>query len=61
MMSVIEFLFKSHPMVYSAGSLFFIANWMNTVYTYMSNAIVRIDLHDDGKTVSLTYKGGATV
>lgn len=60
-MTVIEFLFQTPPIIYSAGSLFFVLNWINTVYNYMSNAIVKIDLHEDGKTVTLTYKGGKSV
>lgn len=27
----------------------------------MSNAITKIELHEDGKTVTLTYKGGSHI
>ena len=60
-LAAVEFLFNTPPFLYSAGSLFFILNWMNIVYNYMSNAITGIELHDDGKTVTLTYKGGKQV
>ena len=57
---VVEFLFNTPTIIYKGASLFFVLNWINTCYKHMNNAITRIDLHDDGKNVTLTYKGGST-
>eukprot|EP00347_Sterkiella_histriomuscorum_P001974 403369954 len=46
------------PFAYSLGTAFFGINWMNTVYGYMGHAIVKIDLHEDGKNITITYKFG---
>ena len=39
--------------LYPILQAFFVGNYTYTVYGYMSNAIKRIDLHDDGKKVTL--------
>lgn len=37
---------------------FFALNWIYTIQKYMLNAIVKLELHDDGKTVTATFKTG---
>ena len=52
-------MFVPPKIVYSMGALFFTLNWVNTIYKYMNNAIVKAELHKDGKTVTITFKGGS--
>ena len=40
---------------YSAGQMFFCLNYTWTVWKLMSNAVTKMDLHDDGKKVTLTF------
>ena len=51
-----SYLFNPTPYFYSLSALFFSSNWIYTIYSYMSNAIARVDLHEDGKTVTFTFK-----
>ena len=60
MMLVVEFLLNTPAWFYSAGSLFFALNWVNTVYQYMANAVIKVELLEDGKSVTITYKGGSS-
>ena len=55
-----SYLFTPTPYFYTIGSIIFSVNWVYTVYSYMANAVSRVDLHEDGKTVTLTFKTGGT-
>lgn len=44
--------------LYSAGTLYFGLNWGYSIYGFMGNAITKIELHQDGKSVTVTYKTG---
>lgn len=57
---IFDYLFHPGAMYYSVGSMFFGLNWMYRVYNLMGNAITRIELHDDGKTVSVQFKTGGS-
>ena len=59
-MVVIDYLFAPGTGLYTVGALTFGLNWIYRVYGYMGNAINRIDLHEDGKTVSVTFKTGGS-
>ena len=41
--------------IYSMSQIFFCINFGWTSWSLMSNAVTRIDLHDDGKTVNFTF------
>lgn len=60
LMGMFNFFFGPAPYVYSLGSLVFASNWVYTIIKYMSNAVTRVDLHEDGKHVTLTFKTGGT-
>lgn len=60
MMGALHYLLSPSPYLYTFGSAIFSINWVYTVYSYMSNAVSRVDLHEDGKTVTLTFKSGGT-
>lgn len=53
-----NFFFHLSNPVYSAGTLFFGLNWAYSIYGFMGNAITKIELHQDGKNVTITYKTG---
>lgn len=57
---VIDYLFHPGSLFYSSAVTFFSVNWVYTLYSYMINAITKMDLHEDGKTVTLTFKSGNT-
>jgi hypothetical protein len=59
-MVIIDYLFAPGATFYTLGAASFGLNWMYRVYGYMGNAITRIDLHEDGKTVTVTFKTGGT-
>jgi len=59
-MVIIDYLFAPGSGYYTVGALTFGINWMYRVYGYMGHAITRIDLHEDGKTVTVTFKTGGT-
>ena len=59
-MVIVDYLFAPGAGFYTAGALTFGLNWMYRVYSYMGNAITRIDLHDDGKTVTVGFKTGGS-
>lgn len=59
-MVIIDYLFAPGSSYYTVGALTFGINWMYRVYGYMGHAITRIDLHEDGKTVTVTFKTGGT-
>jgi hypothetical protein len=58
--NIIDYWFQINPVIYSLGCAGFCINWVYRVYHYMGNAITRIDLHEDGKTVTVTFKTGGT-
>jgi hypothetical protein len=47
-------------MFYPLGVGFFTFRLMYQYYHFMTNAIVRMDLHNSGDTVTLTFKTGLT-
>ena len=57
---ICDYLFATSNMFYSWGALAFALNWFYRVYSYMGYAITKIDLHEDGKTVTVTLKTGLT-
>ena len=59
-MVIIDYLFAPGATFYTLGAASFGLNWMYRVYGYMGNAITHIDLHEDGKTVTVTFKTGGT-
>ena len=60
-MVIIDYLCNAGPTFYSVGTLYFGLNWMYRVYGYLGHAITRIDLQDDGTTVTVTFKTGGSV
>ena len=59
-MVVIDYLLAPGAGLYTVGALTFGLNWIYRVYGYMGYAITRIDLHEDGKTVSVSFKTGGS-
>ena len=59
-MVIIDYLFHPGASVYTIGTLTFGLNWIYRLYGYMGHAITRIDLLEDGKTLSVTFKTGGT-
>ena len=59
-MNVIDYFFHPGIFVYSIGCIGFAVNWIYRVYSYMGYAITKIELHNDGKTVTITFKTGGT-
>lgn len=63
-MIIIDYLFLPAVLYgsgfYTVGCLYFGLNWMYRVNGYLGHAITRIDLHKDGKTVTVTFKTGGT-
>lgn len=59
-MVIVDYLFAPGAGLYTVGALTFGLNWMYRVYGYMGHAITRIDLHDDGKTVTVGFKTGGS-
>jgi len=57
---ILDYLFHPGAIVYSIGAFGFGINWMHKIYQYMGHAITKIDLHEDGKTVSVEFKTGGT-
>jgi len=58
-MVAIDYLFFAGAgSIYSIGTFALGLNWIYKVYGYMGNAITRIDLHEDGKTVTVQFKTG---
>lgn len=55
---ILDYLFHPGAFVYSIGAFAFGFNWMHKVYHYMGHAITKIDLHEDGKTVTVEFKTG---
>ena len=53
-------MFAPGATVYTLGAMSFGLNWMYRVYGYMGYAITKIDLHEDGKTVTVAFKTGGT-
>jgi hypothetical protein len=60
LVGVYQYIFAPTSLFYSAATSFFAINWLYTVYSYMGNAVSKVDLHEDGKTVTLTFKTGGT-
>ena len=54
----LNYLFGVGPTAYSLGVMGFGLNWIYTLYRYMGHAIVKIELHEDGKNVTITFKTG---
>jgi len=55
---IFDYLLAPGSGYYTVGAIAFGLNWIYRVYGYMGNAITHIDLHEDGKTVSVTFKTG---
>jgi hypothetical protein len=55
---VIDYLFAPGNMVYSLGVLYFTFNWLYRMYAFLGNAITKIELNEDGKTVTCHFKTG---
>jgi hypothetical protein len=55
---ILDYLFHPSALFYSIGAFSFGINWMHKVYQYLGNAITKIDLHEDGKTVTVQFKTG---
>ena len=55
---IFDYLFAPGAAVYTLGAASFGLNWMYRVYGYLGNAIVRIELLEDGKSVHVTFKTG---
>jgi hypothetical protein len=58
--AILDYLFHPGALVYSIGAFSFGINWMHKVYHYLGHAITKIDLHEDGKTVTVQFKTGGT-
>jgi len=58
--NMMDYFFQLNTLVYSLGCASFCINWVYRIYYYMGNAINKIELHDDGKTVTVTFKTGGT-
>ena len=58
--TIFDYLFHPGAALYSVGAFAFGLNWMYRVYQYMGHAITKIELHEDGKTVSVEFKTGGT-
>ena len=56
----LDYLFHPASYIYHAGVIGFGFNWINSMYSYMGHAIVKIELHEDGKTITATYKTGGS-
>ncbi len=57
----LDYLFHPGALIYSIGTMSFGFNWIYRVYSYLGYAITKIDLHEDGRTVTVTFKtGGST-
>lgn len=54
----LDYLFSWGPMFYNLGTAWFGLHWLYRVYSYMGYAITKIDLHEDGKSVTVTFKTG---
>lgn len=57
---IVDYLFMPGSSLYTYGAITMGLNWLYQVYGYMGNAITRIDLHEDGKTVTVGFKTGGT-
>lgn len=55
---IFDYLIAPGSGYYTVGALAFGLNWFYRVYGYMGSAITHIDLHEDGKTVSVKFKTG---
>ena len=56
-----DYLLNPGAWIYYYGCAGLCINWVYRVYSYMGFAVTKIELHEDGKTVTLTYKTGGTV
>ena len=56
--AMFDVLFHPGNLVYSVGAGYFAINWFYRVFGLLSRAVVKIELHHDGETVTLTYKTG---
>ena len=57
-LEIIDYLFATSNAMYSVGSLCFALNWVYRVYSFMGFAIIKMDLHEDGKTITVELKTG---
>ncbi len=57
---IFDYLFHPGASIYTIGAFSLGVNWMYRVYGYMGNAIVKIELLQDGKTVQVGFKTGGT-
>jgi len=46
--------------MYSLGVMGFGLNWIYSLYLTMGHAIVKMELHEDGKNVTITFKTGGS-
>jgi hypothetical protein len=56
----LNYLFNLSTGLYSVGVMGFGLNWIYQLYSLMGHAIVKIELHKDGKNVTVTYKTGGS-
>ena len=59
-MNTIDYLFHPGAWVYSSGCLIFALNYLYQVTKLIGNAIVKLELNEDGKSVTVTFKTGGT-
>ena len=59
-MVILDYLFAPGASIYTVGTLTFGFNWLYRIWGYMGHAITKIDLHEDGKSVTVAFKAGGT-
>lgn len=59
-LNILDFYLRPNPLFYSVATAGVCVNWFYRFYTYMANAITKMELHDDGKTVTITFKTGGS-
>ncbi len=57
-MNILDYLFHPGASVYLMGTAYFGLNWMYRIYGYLGNAITKIELLEDGKTIEVNFKTG---
>ena len=57
---IADYLFHPSNLFYSFGVMGFGLNWIYRIYSYMGHAITKIELHEDGKSITVTFKTGGS-
>lgn len=56
-----DYLFSSGYMLYSLLTGYLGFNWLYKCQMYMGNAIIRMELNEDGESVNMYYKTGGSI